>query len=181
MSYFLEKHICFSKIFNFLDNSLEVENLCPLRLTFSIFWDSFLHWLLKASILVVVITDCLGFFLPSGTFSFPLPYFLIGIPPLSCHRWQLRLSLCQLHWRPRPWVCVRLMICVFSSVLFWQKKVDPSKAGTLEAAAKPEPPPPVQEEKKLTSKSSFMSLFKPKVRTDSLQISPVPLKIVEYL
>lgn len=48
------------------------------------------------------------------------------------------------------------------------KKVDSSKAGTLEAAAKPEPPPPVQEEKKADSKSSFLSFFKPKVRTDSL-------------
>ncbi|AWP10110.1 putative breast carcinoma-amplified sequence 1 [Scophthalmus maximus] len=45
------------------------------------------------------------------------------------------------------------------------EKVDPSKTGTLEAAAKkPEPPPPVQEEKKKTaSKSpSFLSFFKPK-------------------
>ncbi|XP_035863781.1 breast carcinoma-amplified sequence 1 isoform X7 [Sander lucioperca] len=46
-------------------------------------------------------------------------------------------------------------------------KVDPSKAGTLEAAAKPEPPPPVQEEKK-TQKSSFFSLFKPKVLLDNM-------------
>ncbi|XP_062246932.1 breast carcinoma-amplified sequence 1 isoform X5 [Platichthys flesus] len=46
---------------------------------------------------------------------------------------------------------------------FRPKKVDPSKAGTLEAAAKPEPPPPVQEEKKKTgSKSPFLSFFKPK-------------------
>ncbi|XP_034446162.1 breast carcinoma-amplified sequence 1 isoform X3 [Hippoglossus hippoglossus] len=43
------------------------------------------------------------------------------------------------------------------------EKVDPSKTGTLEAAAKPEPPPPVQEEKKKTaSKSPFLSFFKPK-------------------
>ncbi|XP_054912955.1 breast carcinoma-amplified sequence 1 isoform X2 [Poeciliopsis prolifica] len=49
-----------------------------------------------------------------------------------------------------------------------EEKVDPSKAGTLEAAAKPEPPPPVQEEKKLTSKPSFMSLFKPKVLLDTM-------------
>ncbi|XP_023190245.1 proteoglycan 4-like isoform X4 [Xiphophorus maculatus] len=54
------------------------------------------------------------------------------------------------------------------SKFFRPKKVDPSKAGTLEAAAKPEPPPPVQEEKKLTSKSSFMSLFKPKVLLDTM-------------
>ncbi|XP_035015720.2 breast carcinoma-amplified sequence 1 isoform X6 [Hippoglossus stenolepis] len=49
------------------------------------------------------------------------------------------------------------------SKLFRPKKVDPSKTGTLEAAAKPEPPPPVQEEKKKTaSKSPFLSFFKPK-------------------
>ncbi|XP_054912957.1 breast carcinoma-amplified sequence 1 isoform X4 [Poeciliopsis prolifica] len=54
------------------------------------------------------------------------------------------------------------------SKFFRPKKVDPSKAGTLEAAAKPEPPPPVQEEKKLTSKPSFMSLFKPKVLLDTM-------------
>ncbi|XP_029292416.1 breast carcinoma-amplified sequence 1 isoform X3 [Cottoperca gobio] len=54
------------------------------------------------------------------------------------------------------------------SNLFRPKKVDPSKTGTLEAAAKPEPPPPVQEEKKKASKSSFMSLFKPKVLLDHM-------------
>ncbi|XP_044208752.1 breast carcinoma-amplified sequence 1 isoform X10 [Thunnus albacares] len=48
------------------------------------------------------------------------------------------------------------------------EKVDPSKAGTLEAAAKPEPPPPVQEEKKPASKPSFFSLFKPKVLLDNM-------------
>ncbi|XP_035863783.1 breast carcinoma-amplified sequence 1 isoform X9 [Sander lucioperca] len=53
------------------------------------------------------------------------------------------------------------------SKFFRPKKVDPSKAGTLEAAAKPEPPPPVQEEKK-TQKSSFFSLFKPKVLLDNM-------------
>ncbi|XP_029363244.1 breast carcinoma-amplified sequence 1 isoform X1 [Echeneis naucrates] len=42
------------------------------------------------------------------------------------------------------------------------EKADPSKAGTLEAAAKPPPPPPAQEEKKTASKSSFFSLFKSK-------------------
>ncbi|XP_023248804.1 fibrous sheath CABYR-binding protein-like isoform X6 [Seriola lalandi dorsalis] len=47
-------------------------------------------------------------------------------------------------------------------------KVDPSKAGTLEAAAKPEPPPPAQEEKKTASKSSFFSFFKPKVLLDHM-------------
>uniref|UniRef100_UPI0037E8389D breast carcinoma-amplified sequence 1 isoform X6 n=1 Tax=Semicossyphus pulcher TaxID=241346 RepID=UPI0037E8389D len=48
------------------------------------------------------------------------------------------------------------------------EKVDPSKAGTLEAAAKPEPPPPVQEEKKTETKPSFFSLFKPKVLLDNM-------------
>ncbi|XP_039656288.1 breast carcinoma-amplified sequence 1 isoform X10 [Perca fluviatilis] len=52
-------------------------------------------------------------------------------------------------------------------------KVDPSKAGTLEAAAKPEPPPPVQEAKKTASKSSFFSLFKPKA-ADPQKASPAP-------
>ncbi|XP_019129485.2 breast carcinoma-amplified sequence 1 isoform X9 [Larimichthys crocea] len=47
-------------------------------------------------------------------------------------------------------------------------KVDPSKASTLEATPKPEPPPPVQEEKKAGSKSSFLSLFKPKVLLDRM-------------
>ncbi|CAN9515632.1 unnamed protein product [Ophioblennius macclurei] len=46
------------------------------------------------------------------------------------------------------------------------EKVDPSKTGTLEAAAKPEPPAPVQEEKK-TSKP-FLSLFKPKALLDHM-------------
>ncbi|MED6244762.1 hypothetical protein ATANTOWER_023617 [Ataeniobius toweri] len=54
------------------------------------------------------------------------------------------------------------------SKFFRPKKVDPSKAGTLEAAAKLEPPPPVQEEKKQASKSSFMTLFKPKVLLDTM-------------
>ncbi|XP_039656280.1 breast carcinoma-amplified sequence 1 isoform X2 [Perca fluviatilis] len=53
------------------------------------------------------------------------------------------------------------------------EKVDPSKAGTLEAAAKPEPPPPVQEAKKTASKSSFFSLFKPKA-ADPQKASPAP-------
>ncbi|KAM4563913.1 breast carcinoma-amplified sequence 1 isoform 5-T5 [Odontesthes bonariensis] len=54
------------------------------------------------------------------------------------------------------------------SRFFRPKKVDPSKTGTLEAAAKPEPPPPVQEEKRAASKSSFLSLFKPKVLLDQM-------------
>ncbi|XP_023122505.1 breast carcinoma-amplified sequence 1 isoform X14 [Amphiprion ocellaris] len=54
------------------------------------------------------------------------------------------------------------------SKFFRPKKVDPSKSGTLEAAAKPEPPPPVQEEKKKASKSPFFSLFKPKVLLDHM-------------
>lgn len=61
--------------------------------------------------------------------------------------------------------CVCILLCDFN-----KKKVDPSKTGTLEAAAKPEPPPPVQEEKKSAPKSSFMSLFKNKVSLVSLQI-----------
>ncbi|XP_044066625.1 breast carcinoma-amplified sequence 1 isoform X11 [Siniperca chuatsi] len=48
------------------------------------------------------------------------------------------------------------------------QKVDPSKASTLEASAKPEPPPPVQEEKKTASKSPFLSFFKPKVLLDHM-------------
>ncbi|XP_037627822.1 breast carcinoma-amplified sequence 1 isoform X13 [Sebastes umbrosus] len=52
-------------------------------------------------------------------------------------------------------------------------KVDPSKASTLEAAAKPEPPPPVQEEKKTASKSAFFSLFKPKA-ADPKKATPAP-------
>ncbi|XP_034733251.1 breast carcinoma-amplified sequence 1 isoform X4 [Etheostoma cragini] len=48
------------------------------------------------------------------------------------------------------------------------EKVDPSKAGTLEAAAKPEPPPPVQEAKKSASKSAFLSRFKPKELLDNM-------------
>ncbi|TKS76632.1 hypothetical protein D9C73_010721 [Collichthys lucidus] len=53
---------------------------------------------------------------------------------------------------------------------FFRSKVDPSKASTLEATPKPEPPPPVQEEKKAGSKSSFLSLFKPK-RVESNSVS----------
>nr|XP_040049743.1 breast carcinoma-amplified sequence 1 isoform X7 [Gasterosteus aculeatus aculeatus] len=54
------------------------------------------------------------------------------------------------------------------SKFFRSKKVDSSKAGTLEAAAKPEPPPPVQEAQKTASTSSFFSLFKPKVLLDHM-------------
>ncbi|XP_040049744.2 breast carcinoma-amplified sequence 1 isoform X4 [Gasterosteus aculeatus] len=53
------------------------------------------------------------------------------------------------------------------SKFFRSKKVDSSKAGTLEAAAKPEPPP-VQEAQKTASTSSFFSLFKPKVLLDHM-------------
>ncbi|XP_030589463.1 breast carcinoma-amplified sequence 1 isoform X9 [Archocentrus centrarchus] len=59
------------------------------------------------------------------------------------------------------------------SKLFRQKKVDSSKAGTLEAAAKPEPPPPAQEEKKTASKSSFLSLFKPQA-AEPKKATPTP-------
>ncbi|XP_054868963.1 breast carcinoma-amplified sequence 1 isoform X7 [Amphiprion ocellaris] len=54
-----------------------------------------------------------------------------------------------------------------------EAEVDPSKSGTLEAAAKPEPPPPVQEEKKKASKSPFFSLFKPKA-AESKKATPTP-------
>ncbi|XP_074499396.1 breast carcinoma-amplified sequence 1 isoform X5 [Sebastes fasciatus] len=54
-----------------------------------------------------------------------------------------------------------------------EDEVDPSKASTLEAAAKPEPPPPVQEEKKTASKSAFFSLFKPKA-ADPKKATPAP-------
>ncbi|XP_068454749.1 breast carcinoma-amplified sequence 1 isoform X2 [Clinocottus analis] len=57
-------------------------------------------------------------------------------------------------------------------------KVDSSKAGTLEAAAKPEPPPPVQEAKKTDSKSSFFSLFKPKANAPT-KATPAPAAAVE--
>ncbi|XP_042348593.1 breast carcinoma-amplified sequence 1 isoform X10 [Plectropomus leopardus] len=57
------------------------------------------------------------------------------------------------------------------SNLFRPKKVDPSKAGTLEAAAKPELPPPAEEEKKPTSKS-LLSFFKPKA--DPKKATPAP-------
>ncbi|XP_072223197.1 breast carcinoma-amplified sequence 1 isoform X2 [Leuresthes tenuis] len=53
------------------------------------------------------------------------------------------------------------------------EKVDPSKTGTLEAAAKPEPPPAVQEEKRAASKSSFLSLFKPKA-AEPKKTTPTP-------
>nr|XP_046253606.1 breast carcinoma-amplified sequence 1 isoform X2 [Scatophagus argus] len=58
------------------------------------------------------------------------------------------------------------------------QKVDPSKASTLEAAPKPEPPPPVQEEKKTASKSSFLSLFKPKA-ADPKKATPAPAAATE--
>ncbi|KAI3357784.1 hypothetical protein L3Q82_016174, partial [Scortum barcoo] len=57
------------------------------------------------------------------------------------------------------------------------EKADPSKSGTLEAAAKPEPPPPVEEEKKPASKSSFLSLFKPKA--DPKKAAPAPAAAAE--
>ncbi|XP_068454750.1 breast carcinoma-amplified sequence 1 isoform X3 [Clinocottus analis] len=64
------------------------------------------------------------------------------------------------------------------SRFFRSKKVDSSKAGTLEAAAKPEPPPPVQEAKKTDSKSSFFSLFKPKANAPT-KATPAPAAAVE--
>ncbi|KAM9828673.1 breast carcinoma-amplified sequence 1 isoform X4 [Syngnathus typhle] len=58
------------------------------------------------------------------------------------------------------------------------EKVDPSKAGTLEATAKQEPPPPVQQEKKTPSKSSFFSFFKPNA-SDPKKVSPAPVKAAD--
>ncbi|XP_019721842.1 breast carcinoma-amplified sequence 1 isoform X3 [Hippocampus comes] len=58
------------------------------------------------------------------------------------------------------------------------EKVDPSKAGTLEATAKVEPPQPIQEEKKHPSKSSFFSFFKPKAG-DPKKTSPAPVKAAD--
>ncbi|XP_010764440.1 breast carcinoma-amplified sequence 1 isoform X1 [Notothenia coriiceps] len=58
------------------------------------------------------------------------------------------------------------------------EKVDPSKAGTLEAALKPEPPPPVQEEKKTDSKPSFFSMFKSKA-ADPKKAPPSPAAAAE--
>ncbi|XP_028309178.1 breast carcinoma-amplified sequence 1 isoform X11 [Gouania willdenowi] len=46
---------------------------------------------------------------------------------------------------------------------FFRPKVDPPKAGTVEAATKPEPPAAGQEEKKTGSKLGFKSLFKSKL------------------
>ncbi|KAM9343179.1 breast carcinoma-amplified sequence 1 isoform 2-T3 [Pholidichthys leucotaenia] len=59
------------------------------------------------------------------------------------------------------------------SKFFHPKKVDSSKAGTLEAAAKPEPTPPAQEEKKAASKGSFFSLFKSKT-AEPKKVNPAP-------
>ncbi|KAJ4934422.1 hypothetical protein JOQ06_007217 [Pogonophryne albipinna] len=58
------------------------------------------------------------------------------------------------------------------------EKVDPSKAGTLEAAVKPEPPPPIQEEKKTASKPSFFSVFKSKA-ADPKKAPPAPAAAAE--
>ncbi|XP_057712312.1 breast carcinoma-amplified sequence 1 isoform X6 [Corythoichthys intestinalis] len=58
---------------------------------------------------------------------------------------------------------------------FFRPKVNPAKAGTLEATARPEPPPPVHEEKKTPSKSSFLSFLKPKA-SDPKKASPAPAK-----
>ncbi|XP_077467655.1 breast carcinoma-amplified sequence 1 isoform X5 [Stigmatopora argus] len=61
---------------------------------------------------------------------------------------------------------------------FFRPKVDPSKAGTLEATARPEPPPPVHEEKNMPSKSSFLSFFKPKA-SEPKKSRPDPAKAAE--
>ncbi|XP_051915511.1 breast carcinoma-amplified sequence 1 isoform X2 [Hippocampus zosterae] len=64
------------------------------------------------------------------------------------------------------------------STFFRSKKVDHSKAGTLEATAKVEAPQPIQEEKKHPSKSSFFSFFKPKAG-DTKKTSPAPVKAAD--
>ncbi|XP_054649321.1 breast carcinoma-amplified sequence 1 isoform X12 [Dunckerocampus dactyliophorus] len=56
---------------------------------------------------------------------------------------------------------------------FRTKKVDPSKAATLEATAKPEATAPVHQEKKTPPKSSIFSFFKPKAG-DPKKASPAP-------
>ncbi|XP_054649281.1 breast carcinoma-amplified sequence 1 isoform X7 [Dunckerocampus dactyliophorus] len=53
------------------------------------------------------------------------------------------------------------------------QKVDPSKAATLEATAKPEATAPVHQEKKTPPKSSIFSFFKPKAG-DPKKASPAP-------
>ncbi|XP_062421455.1 breast carcinoma-amplified sequence 1 isoform X2 [Pungitius pungitius] len=70
------------------------------------------------------------------------------------------------------------MVAAVSQPMVAAEKVDSSKAGTLEAAAKPEPPPPVQETKKTASTSSFFSLFKPKA-ADPKKASPAPAAAAE--
>ncbi|XP_061781312.1 breast carcinoma-amplified sequence 1 isoform X8 [Nerophis lumbriciformis] len=60
------------------------------------------------------------------------------------------------------------------SKFFRTKKADPSKAGTLEAAAKPEAAAaPVHQDKKSAAKSSFFSFFKAK-SGDPKKASPAP-------
>ncbi|XP_046896360.1 breast carcinoma-amplified sequence 1 isoform X6 [Hypomesus transpacificus] len=55
------------------------------------------------------------------------------------------------------------------SILFRPKKVDPSKASTLEASPKPEPPPVPEETKTPAKASTFKSFFKPsKVLLDQM-------------
>lgn len=63
---------------------------------------------------------------------------------------------------------LRLTVFIFHynniHILFRTLQVDASKTSTLEAAAKPvEPPAPKPEEKKPEKKSTFGSMFKPKV------------------
>ncbi|XP_061907828.1 breast carcinoma-amplified sequence 1 isoform X3 [Entelurus aequoreus] len=59
------------------------------------------------------------------------------------------------------------------SKFFRTKKADPSKAGTLEATAKPEAAAPVHQDKKSAAKSSFFSFFKAK-SGDPKKASPAP-------
>ncbi|XP_076022692.1 breast carcinoma-amplified sequence 1 isoform X4 [Genypterus blacodes] len=72
---------------------------------------------------------------------------------------------------PQPIVEVQTVEDVPQPVV--EPEVDASKAGTLEASAKPEPLPPAQEEKKTPSKPSFLGRFKPKA-AEPKKASPGP-------
>ncbi|XP_034392413.1 breast carcinoma-amplified sequence 1 isoform X1 [Cyclopterus lumpus] len=80
---------------------------------------------------------------------------------------------------PEPVVVeVKQMVEEIPQLVVEAEKVDSSKAGTLEAAAKPEPPPPVQEAKKTAPKSPFFSLFKSKA-ADPKKATPAPAAAVD--
>ncbi|XP_034392415.1 breast carcinoma-amplified sequence 1 isoform X2 [Cyclopterus lumpus] len=79
---------------------------------------------------------------------------------------------------PEPVVVEVKMVEEIPQLVVEAEKVDSSKAGTLEAAAKPEPPPPVQEAKKTAPKSPFFSLFKSKA-ADPKKATPAPAAAVD--